>query len=273
MFSGSGFNRKLNALFFKLNQVLSTFLHSHCVHPPLMTQVLSAMSSVNAQEPALDRSHRLDLFIRLALGIAFALAAGFYIRSGIGEFCKMDFTHLQPHEVTRALSIVVIGLYTLLIACIYVVRLRPVSRGVGFLPSAAAVLGGFLMAALLFLSPREDLPMGVRIFACGLVVLGNAFAIIILLQLGRSFSILPEGRRLVTRGPYSVVRHPLYLAEAVATLGIVITFLSPWALLLIVVQLGLQIVRIHYEEAVLKEHFPEYEDYAKHTWRLIPGIY
>ncbi|MGB9153552.1 MAG: isoprenylcysteine carboxylmethyltransferase family protein [Alphaproteobacteria bacterium] len=70
-----------------------------------------------------------------------------------------------------------------------------------------------------------------------------------------------------------MVRHPLYLAEAIAALGVVINFLSPWALILVAVQLALQIVRIHYEEKVLKENFPEYEEYAKKTWRLIPGIY
>jgi protein-S-isoprenylcysteine O-methyltransferase Ste14 len=160
-----------------------------------------------------------------------------------------------------------------MIACLYVLRLRPVSKFAGAIPCAAAILGGFLMSALLLLSPREDLPLWARITASLLVVVGNAFAIMIILRLGRSFSILPEGRRLVTSGPYAVVRHPLYLAEAVATLGAVINFLSPWALLLVVVQLGLQMVRIHYEEKVLKESFPEYEDYAQRTWRLIPGIY
>ena len=231
------------------------------------------MSSLDTQEPAMDRSHWLDLIIRVALGISFAVAAGFYIRNGLFEFGKMDALHPLPHQVARAFSTLVIGLYTMMIACLYVVRLRPVTHFAGVIPAAAAVLGGFLMAALLFLSPREDLPLSVRIFACVLVVLGNGFAILVLLQLGRSFSILPEGRRLVTHGHYSVVRHPLYLAEAVATLGAVINFLSSWALALIVVQLVLQLVRIHYEEAVLKEHFPEYEDYAKRTWRLIPGIY
>jgi len=56
-------------------------------------------------------------------------------------------------------------------------------------------------------------------------------------------------------------------------LGVVINFLSVWALSLVAVQLALQVVRIHYEEKVLKETFPEYHDYAQKTWRLIPGIY
>ena len=227
-----------------------------------------------AMTTALSR-HRnlLDLLIRIALGITFAFSAGLCLRGGVAGLQEMDFSHPQPHQIAHILSVFAIGLYTLMIACLYVVRLRPVSKFAGALPCAAAILGGFLMSGLLLLSPREYLPIWARVVACLLVVIGNIFAVAILLRLGRSFSILPEGRQLITRGPYAFVRHPLYLAEAVATLGAVINFLSPWALLLVAVQLALQIVRIHYEEKVLKEHFPEYEEYAKRTWRLIPGVY
>ena len=219
------------------------------------------------------RRDLFDLLIRFALGITFALWAGICLWGGIAGLREVDLAHPQPHEVGHILSVLAIGIYTLMVACLYVVRLRPVNKFAGAIPCAAAILGGFLMSGLLLLSPREDLPMWARLVACFLVVVGNGFAIVIMMRLGRSFSILPEGRRLVTQGPDAVVRHPLYLAEAVATLGVVINFLSPWALVLVTVQLGLQMVRIHYEEKVLKEHFPEYEDYAKKTWRLIPGIY
>jgi protein-S-isoprenylcysteine O-methyltransferase Ste14 len=143
----------------------------------------------------------------------------------------------------------------------------------GVLPCAAALLGGFLLSALLLLRPREDLPMGALVFADLLVVTGNVFAIVVLLQLGRSFSILPESRRMVTRGPYAVVRHPLYLAEAVASVGVAINFLSPAAVMLVAAQFAAQIARIHYEEKILREHFPAYRIYARKTWRLIPGVY
>jgi protein-S-isoprenylcysteine O-methyltransferase Ste14 len=129
------------------------------------------------------------------------------------------------------------------------------------------------MSGLLLLNPRTDLPLAAQIAASVLVLAGNGFAVMILMRLGRSFSILPESRKLVTTGPYKIVRHPLYLAEAVATLGAVINFLSPWALLLVGVQTALQLVRIRYEERVLRQTFPEYAKYAKHTARLIPGVY
>ncbi len=219
------------------------------------------------------RRHYLDLLVRFALGLVFAFWAGACLKSGIAGLQKIDFGNLQLRQIGQILSVFTIGSYMLVIACLYALRLRPVSKFMGVLPCATAILGGFLLSALLLLRPREDLPLWALMFSDLLVVVGNGFAVIVLLQLGRSFSILPEGRRMVTHGLYAVVRHPLYLTEAVATLGVAINFLSPWALLLVAMQFALQIGRIHYEEKVLKEHFPKYEDYARKTWRLIPGVY
>jgi len=219
-------------------------------------------------------AHRvLDLAIRFLLALTFALSAGFYFKNAFAKFHDVNLAHPDPHMLAHGLSILAIGLYTLMIACLYVLRLRPVNKFAGAWPCAAAILGGFLMSGLLFFSPRNDLPLAIQIGASILVLVGNGFAVLILTRLGRSFSILPESRKLVTTGPYKVVRHPLYLAEAVATLGAMINFLSPWVLLLVAVQMALQLIRINYEERVLRETFPEYAKYARHTARLIPGVY
>src|ERR1700686_5255522 len=109
-------------------------------------------------------------------------------------------------------STLVIALFTLTIACLYVLRLRPKNKFSGVWPCAAAVLGAYLIFGLLLLNPRTDLPLPVQVAAFLLVLIGNGFAVYILTRLGRSFSILPESRKLVTSGPYQVVRHPLYLA-------------------------------------------------------------
>jgi protein-S-isoprenylcysteine O-methyltransferase Ste14 len=220
-----------------------------------------------------DRRRAIDLAIRFTLALTFALSAGFYFKNALAQFHTLDPVHFDSKAFALGLSILAIGLYSLMIACLYVLRLRPVNKFAGAWPCAAAILGGFLMSGLLLLNPRTDLPLGAQIAASALVLVGNAFAVLILLRLGRSFSILPEGRRLVTTGPYRIVRHPLYLAEAVATLGVLINFLSPWALVLVTTQIVLQLVRIRYEERVLRETFPEYAEYAKHTKQLIPGIY
>jgi protein-S-isoprenylcysteine O-methyltransferase Ste14 len=87
--------------------------------------------------------------------------------------------------------------------------------------------------------------------------------VVVICHLGRSFSIVPQARRLVREGPYAVVRHPLYLAEEVALLGTLLQFYSVTGLVLVLVHGVLQVRRILYEEDLLSRTFPDYEVYAK----------
>jgi protein-S-isoprenylcysteine O-methyltransferase Ste14 len=84
---------------------------------------------------------------------------------------------------------------------------------------------------------------------------------------------MPEARQLVTRGPYSLVRHPLYLGEMVATAGLAIQYLMPWAFVVLAAHCLFQFERMKNEERVLIEAFPEYKDYMARTARLLPGLY
>jgi protein-S-isoprenylcysteine O-methyltransferase Ste14 len=102
---------------------------------------------------------------------------------------------------------------------------------------------------------------------------GLLFAIASVAFLGRCFGVLPDVRGLVTRGPYRLVRHPLYLGELTAAMGIVLgaqhwaPALGAW-----LVCLSLQLMRTMYEERSLRAEFPEYAPYAERTKRLIPGL-
>lgn len=214
-----------------------------------------------------------DLLIRVFAVVIFTVYAGYCFEISFVRLHSVDFSNLQLLQVGRVLAIFTVGLYTTIIAFLYIVRLRPVNKSSGVIPSITALVGGFMMMSLLLFNSREDLPVGVQVFADVLVVIGNIFAAIVFLQLGRSFSILPEGRRLVTHGVYSVVRHPLYLAETVSVTGLAITYWSPWVVVLAVVWFATQLARTYNEEKVLKEYFPEYLDYARKTPRVIPGIY
>jgi protein-S-isoprenylcysteine O-methyltransferase Ste14 len=77
----------------------------------------------------------------------------------------------------------------------------------------------------------------------------------------------------VTAGPYRVVRHPLYLAELVATCGIMLQFRQPWSALVTLAVVAAQFPRMHFEEEILGETFPAYRAYKAKTARLIPGVY
>ena len=112
-----------------------------------------------------------------------------------------------------------------------------------------------------------------EVSSTALILGGMTFAIYGLLWLGRSISIMSEARKLVIGGPYAIVRHPLYLGEQLAVIGVALQYMSPVALALLALQFSFQIYRMGFEEQVLSDTFPEYADYKARTARLIPGIY
>jgi protein-S-isoprenylcysteine O-methyltransferase Ste14 len=89
-------------------------------------------------------------------------------------------------------------------------------------------------------------------------------------------NIVPDPRRgavLVESGPYRWIRHPMYAALLLGTLALVLE--SPSLLrggLWIVLLIDLM-VKLHYEERLLLEHFAGYEAYMAASKCLIPHIY
>ncbi len=102
---------------------------------------------------------------------------------------------------------------------------------------------------------------------------GEAFAVVAMWSLGRSFSIFSEVRELVTSGLYRWVRHPLYLGEMVAVWGYVIAWSSPWALGSALLFTGLQSWRARVEEGRLAAHHPAYADYRERAGFLWPRLW
>jgi protein-S-isoprenylcysteine O-methyltransferase Ste14 len=92
-----------------------------------------------------------------------------------------------------------------------------------------------------------------------------------LVTLGSRFGIAPADRGLTSRGPYRLVRHPMYLGEMLFRLAMV--FSSPNVLLdgfLALVLIVIQSWRILREEKMIAG----YGSY-KHivAWRLVPGLW
>jgi protein-S-isoprenylcysteine O-methyltransferase Ste14 len=163
-------------------------------------------------------------------------------------------------------------LFLSLAIVLLVIRRPPVQKAKGVLARFAGVVGCLLPFSFLAL-PRANMLPTITLFSSTLIFLGTAAAILSICWLGRSFSILPQARGLVVGGPYRLVRHPLYLAELCVVFGRIWEFQQPWAFIVMLVAIGVQISRIHFEEQLLLETFPSYRDYATRTARLIPGLY
>ena len=112
------------------------------------------------------------------------------------------------------------------------------------------------------------------IFGWFFFLVGIALRLVALYQLGPMYSLNVEIRskhNLITTGAYGIVRHPLYLAYILDTLGIVI-FLQRWYFWIVVVLVIVGwALRIRTEEAALRAAFgAEYDAYAETVPALNP---
>jgi protein-S-isoprenylcysteine O-methyltransferase Ste14 len=121
-------------------------------------------------------------------------------------------------------------------------------------------------------------PLGhaLRITGCIITFMGLVVSIWSRLSLGANWSATVtyrEGHELVQRGPYRIVRHPMYTGFLLMMIGtgvnlgnvsslgaIVVAFLGTWW-------------KLNKEEILLSKHFPDaYQRYKSHTKAVIPYV-
>jgi protein-S-isoprenylcysteine O-methyltransferase Ste14 len=97
-----------------------------------------------------------------------------------------------------------------------------------------------------------------------------------LIVLRGSLSIYPaplSDAELILRGPYRLVRHPIYLAVILGTVGLALATLNPTALVASLVFVPFFMAKSGHEEDLLIERYPEYREYRSTvSYRLIPWV-
>jgi len=135
---------------------------------------------------------------------------------------------------------------------------------IAFSGTFAAISASFLPGG----SRRE----GLVLIADVLATAGLAYSVWGLAYLRRSFSIMPEARRLVTGGPYSLSRHPVYLGEIATAIGVNLATAGWLSAIAIGYFVVCELLRIRWEERILALTFPnEYPSYARSVPRYLPN--
>jgi protein-S-isoprenylcysteine O-methyltransferase Ste14 len=85
---------------------------------------------------------------------------------------------------------------------------------------------------------------------------------------------LAPDQKVISTGPYALVRHPMYAAALVMLLGIPIALGSMWGLLVFVAILPALLWRLFDEEKFLAKNLPGYREYQTRVrYRLIPRVW
>lgn len=238
-----------------------------CVNQPRgwLRYVVQVGDSLHrALQPAARRLAKAvpDRVVRIGVNLAGAAGAAWFARVSL-------LYYLHTHRLIGGVFCIEQAWFV----AAFLIRRPPqaVSRDLGsWLLAAGGTFGGLLLRP-----GGIHLGWGVR---SGLILqlVGLALAITALLALGRSFGFVAADRGLVTRGPYAVVRHPVYAAYLLIQSGYLLQSLSWRNAAVLLLASGCNIGRVMAEERLLAAAADPagYGAYQQRVrWRLAPGLW
>ena len=122
----------------------------------------------------------------------------------------------------------------------------------------------------------SSVPVVVEVAGDLLVAIG--FYFIFLVYKENSFTSatieVAENQKVISTGPYALVRHPMYASASLYLIGTPLALGSYWGLLVLVGMMPFLIWRLFDEERFLANHLPGYREYQKKVQhRLVPYIW
>ena len=139
----------------------------------------------------------------------------------------------------------------------------------------ALLIALFAAAVFVDVGPRLAAPVAVRWAGALLCVAGLLVMAAALAAMGRVMQVSPmpkEDGHLITRGVYGRLRHPMYTAITLVVIGMAMR--EPRLLVAVagVALVILLLAKARYEESLLLQRYPDYAQYRRGTWGVIPGI-
>src|SRR5215471_1208965 len=104
-------------------------------------------------------------------------------------------------------------------------------------------------------------------------IFGTVIVLVARVNLGRNIGLVPAQRKIVTRGIYGVVRHPIYAGGFLLIVAVMLRSYSPLNVALFSIGMILFMIKSIVEENFLRTD-PEYAAYMERVpWRWIPGAF
>lgn len=144
---------------------------------------------------------------------------------------------------------------------------------------SVAIFGNLAMLIVSALDHRfgwSQMPAVISLIGDAMVALGLYINILVFREntFGASNIRVEEDQKVISTGPYALVRHPMYAGVLMMVFGVPLALGSWWGLAIIVVTLPILVWRILDEEKLLTHDLPGYADYAQKVhYRLVPGIW
>lgn len=142
--------------------------------------------------------------------------------------------------------------------------------------ASIAFIALLVVPALDFRFHWSSVPVVVEVAGDLLVAIG--FYFIFLVYKENSFTSatieVVENQKVISTGPYALVRHPMYASASLYLIGTPLALGSYWGFLVLVGMMAFLIWRLFEEERFLANHLPGYREYQKKVQhRLVPYIW
>lgn len=197
--------------------------------------------------------------MRVAANLVGAVGAAYFARASL-QF------YLHTHRLIGAAFLV----EQMWVVLAYLIR-RP-ARAVTRRPGDWLLAFGGTFGGVLF-RPIGAHPHWGVVAGLAVQLLGLSLCVVSFLALGRSFGFAAADRGLVRRGPYAVVRHPVYASYLVLQAGYLLQSIAVWNALVMLFVTSCNVGRAVAEERILATSGAYTAYRSQVRWRMVPGVW